>query len=80
METFFKGVAANWLVCLAIWQGMAAKETTGKIFAIWLPIMAVVAMGSEPRIANMYFIPSAIFEGADSTWVTFLLKNLIPDS
>lgn len=78
LETFFKGVAANWLVCLAIWQGMAAKETTGKIFAIWLPIMAFVAMGFEHSIANMYFIPLAIFEGADITWITFLIKNLIP--
>lgn len=78
LVTFIKGIAANWLVCLAVWQGMAAKDTTGKIFAIWLPVMAFVAMGFEHSIANMYFIPLAIYEGADITWTTFIVKNLIP--
>lgn len=78
LVTFLKGVGANWLVCLAVWQGMAAKETIGKIFAIWLPVMAFVTMGFEHSIANMFFIPLAIFEGVDITWTTFLVKNLIP--
>ncbi|WP_372744003.1 formate/nitrite transporter family protein [Lutibacter sp.] len=78
LVTFLKGIGANWLVCLAVWQGMAAKDTTGKIFAIWFPVMAFVAMGFEHSIANMYFIPLAIFEGAPITWETFIVKNLIP--
>ena len=78
LVTFLKGIAANWLVCLAVWQGMAAKDTAGKIVAIWFPVMAFVAMGFEHSIANMYFIPLAIFEGADITWTTFIVKNLIP--
>jgi formate/nitrite transporter len=78
LVTFLKGIGANWLVCLAVWQGMAAKDTTGKIIAIWIPVMAFVAMGFEHSIANMYFIPLAIFEGADITWTTFIVKNLIP--
>lgn len=78
LVTFLKGIGANWLVCLAVWQGMAAKDSIGKIFAIWLPVMAFVAIGFEHSIANMYFIPLAIFEGADITWTTFIFKNLIP--
>lgn len=78
LVTFIKGVGANWLVCLAVWQGMAAKDTTGKIFAIWLPVMAFVTMGFEHSIANMYFIPLAIFEGAPITWAHFFESNLIP--
>ena len=78
LVTFLKGIGANWLVCLAVWQGMAAKDTTGKMLAIWLPVMAFVTMGFEHSIANMYFIPLAIFEGADITWATFIVKNLIP--
>ena len=57
---------------------MAAKDTAGKIVAIWFPVMAFVAMGLEHSIANMYFIPLAIFEGADISWTTFIMKNLIP--
>lgn len=78
LVTFLKGIGANWLVCLAVWQGMAAKDTTGKMLAIWFPVMAFVTMGFEHSIANMYFIPLAIFEGADITWTTFIVKNLIP--
>ena len=37
-----------------------------------------VAMGFEHSIANMFFIPLAIFEGAQITWETFVIKNLIP--
>lgn len=78
LTTFIKGIGANWLVCLALWQGMAAKDITGKILAIWWPIMAFVTMGFEHSIANMFFIPLAIFEGADITWSMFIFKNLIP--
>lgn len=78
LVTFIKGIGANWLVCLALWQGLAAKDVTGKIFALWWPVMAFVAMGFEHSIANMFFIPLAIFEGADITWSTFVTANLIP--
>ena len=78
LVTFLKGIGANWLVCLALWQGMAAKNVSGKITAIWWPVMAFVTFGFEHSIANMFFIPLAIFEGADITWGTFIVKNLIP--
>jgi formate/nitrite transporter len=78
LVTFIKGIGANWLVCLAVWQGMAAKDVTGKILAIWLPVMAFVTIGFEHSIANMFFIPLAIFEGADITWMSFFMDNLIP--
>lgn len=78
LVTFIKGIGANWLVCLAVWQAMSAKNVTGKIIGVWLPVMAFVTMGFEHSIANMYFIPLAIFEGADITWTTFIMKNLIP--
>ena len=76
--TFLKGIGANWLVCLSLWLGMAATDVRGKIIALWWPVMAFVTFGFEHSIANMYFIPLAIFEGADITWSTFIIKNLIP--
>ncbi len=76
--TFWKGVGANWLVCLAMWAGLAAKYTSGKIIGIWFPVMAFVTMGFEHSIANMFFIPLAIFQGADISWTHFITANLIP--
>ncbi|SMO66373.1 formate/nitrite transporter [Saccharicrinis carchari] len=77
-KTFLKGIGANWLVCLALWMGMSAQHTSGKILAIWWPVMAFVVMGFEHSIANMFFIPLAIYEGANLTWVSFVSHNLIP--
>jgi formate transporter FocA len=55
------GVFCNALVCLAVWLCMGARSTVDKILAIIFPISAFVAAGFEHSIANMYFIPVALF-------------------
>lgn len=89
-EAFIRGIGCNWLVCLAIWMALSARQTIGKIFAIFFPIMGFVAIGFEHCVANMYYIPTGIFisqwagiapTGMDLSslsWSAFLLKNLIP--
>jgi formate transporter len=63
--TFFQAVAlgilCNALVCLAVWLTYSARTTTDKILAIIFPISAFVAAGFEHSIANMYYIPYALF-------------------
>ena len=68
-EIFLRAVGCNWLVCLAVWMAFAAEDVAGKILAIFFPIMAFVAMGFDHVVANMFFLPAAIFAGAgDITW------------
>ena len=68
-QTFLRGVGCNWLVCLAVWMSLAATSVSGKILAIFFPIMAFVAMGFDHVVANMFFLPAAIFSGVpDITW------------
>jgi len=62
-ETFLRGVGCNWLVCLAVWMSLAAQSVSGKILAIFFPVMAFVAMGFDHVVANMFFIPAAIWAG-----------------
>jgi formate transporter len=62
-ETFLRGVGCNWLVCLAVWMSLAAKSVSGKILAIFFPVMAFVAMGFDHVVANMFFLPAAIWAG-----------------
>lgn len=76
--TFVKGIGANWLVALAVWLAFAAQDISGKILAIWFPVMAFVAMGFEHSVANMFFIPAAMFYGADVSLADFLVRNLLP--
>ena len=89
-EAFVRAIGCNWMVCLAVWMALAARQTISKIFAIFFPIMGFVAIGFEHCVANMYFIPVGIFlsrwtglspEGIDAatiTWGAFVVKNLIP--
>lgn len=55
------GILCNALVCLAVWLTFSARSTVDKIVAIIFPITAFVAAGFEHSIANMYFIPYALF-------------------
>jgi formate/nitrite transporter len=91
IEALVRGIGCNWLVCLAVWMALAARQTIGKIFAIYFPIMAFVAIGFEHCVANMYFIPTGIFlhqwagvaspsafDPSSLSWISFLWKNLLP--
>jgi formate/nitrite transporter len=62
-QVFLRGVGCNWLVCLAVWMSLAARTVSGKILAIFFPIMAFVAMGFDHVVANMFFLPAAIWAG-----------------
>jgi formate/nitrite transporter len=55
------GIMCNALVCMAVWMCYSARSTTDKILAIIPPISCFVAAGFEHSIANMYFIPLALF-------------------
>jgi formate/nitrite transporter FocA (FNT family) len=56
IEAFCRGIACNCLVCLAIWMATAGKDVTGKLLAIYFPIMTFVASAFEHSIANMYIL------------------------
>lgn len=75
-EVFLKGIGANWLVCLGVWMGFAGKDVISKSVGIWIPVMIFVTLGYEHSIANMFYIPAAIYSGADITWMQFITDNL----
>ncbi len=93
-EAFFRAIGCNWLVCLAVWLAVAAKDVGGKILGIFFPIMAFVASGFEHCVANMYFVPYGIILKGDAalteivagygaradalTWQGFFANNLLP--
>jgi formate/nitrite transporter len=86
------GVLCNVLVCLAVWLSYSARSTTDRVVAVVPPITAFVAAGFEHSVANMYFVPLALFlrwldpafpaarelDAPGSGWSAFLLDNLLP--
>src|SRR5215210_3120650 len=68
-QIFLRALGCNWLVCLGVWMALGAEDIAGKVLAIFFPIMAFVAMGFDHVVANMFFIPAAIFADVpDITW------------
>jgi formate transporter len=60
-QAIMLGILCNALVCLAVWLCYSARTTMDKILAIVFPISAFVAAGFEHSVANMFFVPIAIF-------------------
>src|SRR3712207_4622750 len=75
---FRSGLGCNWLVCLGVWMSLAATSVSGKVMAIFFPILAFVAMGFDHVVANMFFLPAAIFAGVPGIgWGETLMKWLL---
>jgi nitrite transporter NirC len=50
---FFKGILANWVVCLAVWVALRVKEDFTKMIVIILVVFIFLYLGFEHSIANM---------------------------
>lgn len=61
VQALVLGILCNALVCLAVWLSYSGRTTADRILAIIFPITAFVAAGYEHSIANMYFVPVALF-------------------
>ena len=93
-EAFSLGILCNWLVCLAVCMAAMAKDTAGKVLAIFFPIWLFNTAGFEHSIANMYYISAGLLAKsnpawlatvnlspemfASLTWTNFFLANLLP--
>ena len=89
MTAFYSGIICNILICFTVVAYNSAKDITGKILAIFFPIMAFAISGVEHCVANMYYLSSAFFatfnpiytQGVDVTNITInniIFNNLVP--
>ena len=63
------GILCNMLVCLAILAAGAAKDITGKVWAIFFPVWAFVIGGFEHCVANMFYIPAGMLAASNPDYV-----------
>jgi len=83
LEAFFRGVLCNFLVCIAVWMSFAASSVSGKIAAVFLPVMLFVLCGFEHSVANMFYFPAGMITGTFAglpvpTITAIIANNLIP--
>jgi formate/nitrite transporter len=77
LQIFLRAIGCNWLVCLAVWLAISAEDIGGKILGIFFPIMAFVAMGFDHVVANMFFLPAAIFAHVPGITWSHTINNLV---
>jgi len=78
-QIFLRGIGANWLVCLACFLAFSAREYFSKVVAIWWPTFAFTALGFDHVVANMFFIPTGIFQHTPGLTVGYYIwKSMIP--
>ncbi|KID91421.1 Formate/nitrite transporter [Metarhizium guizhouense ARSEF 977] len=76
---FLRGIGCNWLVCLACFLGMQGRDVASKVVGIWWPTFAFVSLGFDHVVANMTFIPMAMFLGAPNITVgLYIWKGIVP--
>lgn len=78
-QIFLKAIGCNWLVCLAVFLGIQAKDLASKVIGMWWPIFAFVVLGLEHVVANMFYMSLAIWlQAPDLTVGFYIWKGMIP--
>ena len=78
MTIFVRGVLCNWMVSAGVVGSMISTHVSGKVIAMWMPIMLFFYMVFEHSIVNMFLFPSGLLLGAKFTIMDYLIWNEIP--
>ena len=78
LTLFIRGVLCNWMVSTGVVGAMVSTNVTGKVVAMWMPIMLFFYMGFEHSIVNMYLFPSGLMLGGNFSIYDYMVWNEIP--
>ena len=75
---FIRGMLCNWMVSMGVVGAMISSSATGKIMAMWMPVMLFFFMGFEHSIVNMFLFPFSMIMGGGFTVADYFIWNEIP--
>ncbi|MET0066907.1 MAG: formate/nitrite transporter family protein [Candidatus Thiodiazotropha sp.] len=78
LTIFIRGMLCNWMVSMGVVGAMISTSASGKMAAMWMPIMLFFFMGFEHSIVNMFLFPFSMIMGGNFTFVEYLLWNELP--
>lgn len=78
LTLFIRGVLCNWMVSTGVVAAMMSKSVSGKVIAMWMPILVFFYMGFEHSVVNMFLFPSGLMLGGDFSIADYFLWNEIP--
>ena len=78
LTLFIRAVMCNWMVSTGVVAAMMSTSVSGKVIAMWMPILVFFYLGFEHSIVNMFLFPSGLLLGGDFTVMDYLFWNEIP--
>lgn len=78
LTIFIRGMLCNWMVSLGVVGAMISTHVSGKVIAMWMPVMLFFFMGFEHSVVNMFLFPFALMMGGDFSVMDYLVWNEIP--
>jgi formate/nitrite transporter len=78
LTLFVRGMLCNWMVSTGVVGAMISTTVSGKVLAMWMPIMLFFYMVFEHSVVNMFLFPSGLLLGAHFSFMDYLIWNEIP--
>jgi formate/nitrite transporter len=78
LTLFIRGVLCNWMVSTGVVGAMMSSSVSGKVIAMWMPILVFFYMGFEHSVVNMFLFPSGLMLGGDFSLTDYFVWNEIP--
>ena len=75
---FIRGMLCNWMVSTGVVGAMISTSVSGKVIAMWMPIMLFFAMAFEHSVVNMFLFPSGLIMGGNFSMMDYFVWNEIP--
>lgn len=75
---FIRGMLCNWMVSMGVVGAMISTSVSGKVLAMWMPIMLFFFMGFEHSVVNMFLFPFGLLMGGEFSVMDYFIWNEIP--
>lgn len=75
---FLRGALCNWMVSLGVVGAMISTTVSGKVIAMWMPIMVFFFLGFEHSVVNMFLFPLGLMLGGNFSVMDYVFWNEIP--
>jgi formate/nitrite transporter len=78
LTLFIRGMLCNWMVSTGVVGAMISTSVTGKVIAMWMPIMLFFYMAFEHSVVNMFLFPAGLMLHAKFSILDYFIWNEIP--
>jgi formate/nitrite transporter len=78
LTIFVRGMLCNWMVSTGVVAAMISTHVSGKVIAMWMPILVFFYMTFEHSVVNMFLFPSALILGGEFSIADYFIWNEIP--